>query len=94
MDHSLFDYELDPVTKEPDHSSHSPSLGPSHIMPPPPAARSSILRLMNASRHVACPCHTCSGSGNPAGMLHNFRKFATPVDLPTKEYAFEVGCTL
>ncbi|KIM25870.1 hypothetical protein M408DRAFT_330877 [Serendipita vermifera MAFF 305830] len=62
-------------------------------MPPSPATRSSIMRLMNASRHVACPCHTCSGgSGNAVGgLLHNFRKFATPVDIPSKEYAFEIA---
>ncbi|KAG8856630.1 hypothetical protein FRB91_000528 [Serendipita sp. 411] len=60
-------------------------------MSPVPASRNSIVRLLNASRHVACPCHSCSGSRNPVGALNTFRKFATPVDLPTKEYAFEVA---
>ncbi|KAG8906487.1 hypothetical protein FRB99_006802 [Tulasnella sp. 403] len=58
------------------------------------ATRNSILRLMNLSRHVACPCHAC----NPSGALrsaafpaanHVVRSLAQTV--PEKEYAFEVA---
>lgn len=75
------------------HQTHTFDLDHEIIlqMAPAPASRSAILRLMNASRHVACPCHSCSGSRNAVGgVMNTFRKFATPIDLPTKEYAFEV----
>lgn len=58
----------------------------------PPASRSAILRLLNASRHTACPCHGCSTARTAAGSLQavmNLRKYATPVEA-SKEYAFEV----
>ncbi|KAG9016146.1 hypothetical protein FRB93_011620 [Tulasnella sp. JGI-2019a] len=55
------------------------------------ASRSSILRLMNLSRHVACPCHACgSGSSTLLPMAAQAaRKYAQAV--PDKEYAFEVA---
>ena len=62
---------------------------------PPPASRSAILRLLNASRHTACPCHGCSTARTATGSLQavmNLRKYATPVEA-SKEYAFEV-CSL
>ncbi|TFK55701.1 Dehydroquinate synthase-like protein [Heliocybe sulcata] len=60
---------------------------------PPPAARSTILRLMNASQHSACPCHGCtsSGHGHAHHAINQMRKFATPT--PEKEYAFEVAAS-
>ena len=60
---------------------------------PPPASRSAILRLLNASRHTACPCHGCSTTGAAMGPLQavmNLRKYAAPVEASNKEYAFEV----
>ncbi|KLO19947.1 iron-containing alcohol dehydrogenase 1 [Schizopora paradoxa] len=57
-----------------------------------PAARSSILRLINASQHTACPCHGCRSAAHGAGgLVHQLRKFATPVETVQKEYAFEVA---
>ncbi|EJD48416.1 iron-containing alcohol dehydrogenase 1, partial [Auricularia subglabra TFB-10046 SS5] len=62
-------------------------------MPPRLPTRNAIFRLMNATQHGACPCHGCrtgaAGAHAVQGLLH--RKFATPVDLPQKEYAFEVA---
>ncbi|KDQ64499.1 hypothetical protein JAAARDRAFT_28128 [Jaapia argillacea MUCL 33604] len=61
---------------------------------PPPAPRNAILRLMNASRHTACPCHGCSsGLGHGLLALNQLRKFATPVQTVEKEYAFEVAAS-
>lgn len=64
-------------------------------MMPPPASRTSIIRLINASQHGLCPCHGGGASHNhhhnPVSALNQLRKFATPVQLPSdKEYAFEV----
>ena len=60
----------------------------------PPASRNAVLRLLNASRHTACPCHGCSSTaGGAAGSLQaimNLRKYAAPVKASKKEYAFEV----
>lgn len=58
----------------------------------PPASRSSILRLINASQHGLCPCHGAGVPYNhPTSALNQLRKFATPVQHPgNKEYAFEV----
>lgn len=55
------------------------------------ASRSSILRLMNASRHVACPCHACSSGASTflPVATQMARKYAQAV--PEKEYAFEVA---
>jgi hypothetical protein len=58
----------------------------------PPASRSAILRLLNASRHTTCPCHGCSTPRPATGSLQavmNLRKYAAPVEA-SKEYAFEV----
>ncbi len=55
-----------------------------------PAARSTILRLINASQHTACPCHGCRSAAHAGGLVHQLRKFATPVESVQKEYAFEV----
>ncbi|KAI0322445.1 iron-containing alcohol dehydrogenase 1 [Amylostereum chailletii] len=49
---------------------------------PPPATRNSILRLMNAAQHTACPCHGCP---------HEKPRY--PVDPVPKEYAFEVAAS-
>jgi hypothetical protein len=60
---------------------------------PPPASRNAILRLLNASRHTACPCHGCSTARAATGSLQavmNVRKYAAPVEASNKEYAFEV----
>ena len=56
------------------------------------AKRSTILRLINASQHSACPCHGCRSVGvhGSKAIAHQLRKFATPVDVVQKEYAFEV----
>ncbi|KAF8592140.1 iron-containing alcohol dehydrogenase 1 [Ramaria rubella] len=58
----------------------------------PPANRAAIFRLMNAAQHGACPCH-----GHRSGHHHNpmdqLRRLATPVDIPQKEYAFEVAAS-
>ncbi|PPR06973.1 hypothetical protein CVT26_004293 [Gymnopilus dilepis] len=46
------------------------------------ASRNSILRLINASQHSACPCHGCRPQGHPASQLQSInqlRSFATPV---------------
>jgi hydroxyacid-oxoacid transhydrogenase len=61
----------------------------------PAATRSTIVRLINASQHSACPCHGCrSATHNHAHhgalALNQLRKFATPVQTVEKEYAFEV----
>ena len=55
-------------------------------MAPAQASRAAIFRLMNATQHGACPCHGHRGV-HPS---HQFRSLATPVELPQKEYAFEV----
>jgi len=50
---------------------------------------------MNASRHTSCPCHGYTG-GHGHGHAHamnQLRKFATPVDIVQKEYAFEVAAS-
>src|SRR5258706_4524768 len=59
----------------------------------PPVSRSAVLRLLNASRHTACPCHGCSTAHAATGSLHavmNLRKYAAPVEASKKETAFEV----
>lgn len=64
-------------------------------MPPLPS-RNAIARLMNITKHTACPCHACrSGTASPAHKaINQFRKFATPVELaPEREYAFEVAAS-
>ncbi len=57
------------------------------------ASRNSILRLINASQHSACPCHGCSSAGHHGShhAVNQLRKLATPVNRVEKEYAFEVG---
>ncbi|KAG6817404.1 hypothetical protein H0H87_009048 [Tephrocybe sp. NHM501043] len=57
------------------------------------ASRSSILRLINASQHTSCPCHSNSHAHSHLGQLNalsQLRGFATPVNKVEKEYAFEV----
>ncbi|KAF8204972.1 alcohol dehydrogenase [Pholiota molesta] len=49
------------------------------------ASRNSILRLINASQHSACPCHGCP--------INQMRNFATPITSVEKEYAFEVAAS-
>lgn len=56
----------------------------------PAASRNTILRLINAAQHSACPCHSCS---SPSTALPQIRKFATPVNSVPKEYAFEVAAS-
>lgn len=56
-------------------------------------SRASILRLINASQHTACPCHGARPHLHPHGQLaavNQLRNFAFPVDHVQKEYAFEV----
>ncbi|KZV97241.1 iron-containing alcohol dehydrogenase 1 [Exidia glandulosa HHB12029] len=53
--------------------------------------RNAIFRLMNATQHGACPCHGCRAGGAAHSVAQGFRRFATPVDLPQKEYAFEIA---
>lgn len=54
--------------------------------------RNTILRLIRASQHTACPCHGCrtTGAHGHGGLVHQLRRMATPVDVVQKEYAFEV----
>ncbi|KIJ20018.1 alcohol dehydrogenase [Paxillus involutus ATCC 200175] len=65
----------------------------------PTATRSSILRLINASQHSACPCHGCRSTTHAQAHAHGsmalnqLRKFATPVTTVEKEYAFEVAAS-
>lgn len=63
-------------------------------MPPAPS-RSAIARLLNASKHTACPCHGCrTGTGPTKHHVNQFRKFATPVEMrPERDYAFEVAAS-
>ncbi|KAJ3563849.1 hypothetical protein NP233_g8669 [Leucocoprinus birnbaumii] len=59
-------------------------------------SRSTILRLINASQHSACPCHGGPTHVHPHTQiqaLNQFRNFATPVDMVEKEYAFEVAAS-
>ena len=56
------------------------------------ASRNSILRLINASQHSVCPCHSCRPSVHANGQLqaiNHLRNFATPITTVEKEYAFE-----
>ncbi|KAF8916208.1 alcohol dehydrogenase [Mucidula mucida] len=59
------------------------------------ASRNSILRLINASQHSACPCHGCSSAGHHGShhAVNQLRKLATPVNRVEKEYAFEVAAS-
>ncbi|KAG6814177.1 hypothetical protein H0H92_000853 [Tricholoma furcatifolium] len=60
------------------------------------ASRNSILRLINASQHTSCPCHSSSHSHSHTGQLNaltQLRSFATPVNTVEKEYAFEVAAS-
>ncbi|KAF5388190.1 hypothetical protein D9615_000409 [Tricholomella constricta] len=60
------------------------------------ASRSSIFRLINASQHTACPCHSPSHTHSHSGQLNalsQLRTFATPVNAVEKEYAFEVAAS-
>ncbi|KAG6821280.1 hypothetical protein H0H93_002390 [Arthromyces matolae] len=55
-----------------------------------------ILRLINASQHTACPCHSPTHSHSHAGQrnaITQLRNFATPVNKVEKEYAFEVAAS-
>ncbi|KAF8897530.1 alcohol dehydrogenase [Infundibulicybe gibba] len=59
------------------------------------ASRNTILRLINAAQHSACPCHSCSPA-HPHSQIHalnQLRNFATPVNAVEKEYAFEVAAS-
>ncbi|KAG7443539.1 Dehydroquinate synthase-like protein [Guyanagaster necrorhizus] len=60
-------------------------------------SRNAILRLINASQHSACPCHTCSAATRAHGHAHGLnqlRRFASPGVQPVeKEYAFEVAAS-
>ncbi|EKM80287.1 hypothetical protein AGABI1DRAFT_113486 [Agaricus bisporus var. burnettii JB137-S8] len=59
-------------------------------------SRASILRLINASQHTACPCHGARPHLHPHGQLaavNQLRNFAFPVDHVQKEYAFEVAAS-
>lgn len=65
---------------------------------PPAASRNTILRLINAAQHSACPCHSCSSAAASHGHGHiqalsQMRKYATPVNSVPKEYAFEVAAS-
>ncbi|KAK0467168.1 iron-containing alcohol dehydrogenase-domain containing protein [Desarmillaria tabescens] len=61
------------------------------------ASRNTILRLINASQHSACPCHTCNTTSRTHGHAHGLnqlRRFASPGVQPIeKEYAFEVAAS-
>ncbi|KAJ8509331.1 hypothetical protein ONZ45_g8505 [Pleurotus djamor] len=60
------------------------------------ASRNSILRLINASQHTACPCHGGHAPHSHAQHAHalgRLRQFATPVNTVEKEYAFEVAAS-
>ncbi|KAF5363695.1 hypothetical protein D9756_000628 [Leucocoprinus leucothites] len=60
------------------------------------APRNTILRLINASQHSACPCHGGRSHVHPhsqAQAVNQLRNFATPVDKVEKEYAFEVAAS-
>lgn len=63
-------------------------------MPPLPS-RTSIARLINASKHTACPCHSCRTSSPATSAVNQFRKFAQgAVELnPKTDYAFEVAAS-
>jgi len=57
------------------------------------ASRNTILRLISASQHSACPCHGGRLHVLPHGQaqaLSQLRSFASPVEKIEKEYAFEV----
>jgi len=57
------------------------------------ASRNTILRLISASQHSACPCHGGRLHVPPHGQaqaLTQLRSFASPVEKIEKEYAFEV----
>jgi hydroxyacid-oxoacid transhydrogenase len=60
------------------------------------ASRNTILRLINAAQHSACPCHTCTTASHGHGHIHALSqmrnlKYATLVDTAQKEYAFEAS---
>ncbi|KAF8639910.1 hypothetical protein AX17_001161 [Amanita inopinata Kibby_2008] len=60
------------------------------------ASRNTILRLINASQHSACPCHGCHSPTHAHGQIHainQLRNLATPVHTVQKEYAFEVAAS-
>lgn len=47
---------------------------------------------MNASRHVACPCHACNPTGPVSALAQGARHIAKTVQQPKdKEYAFEIA---
>ncbi|KAL5527759.1 hypothetical protein ACEPAG_6560 [Sanghuangporus baumii] len=57
--------------------------------------RNLIHRLINAAQHTACPCHGCRSmvAGGHGAVMNQLRKFATPVDVVQKEYAFEIAAS-
>ncbi|KAF8655289.1 hypothetical protein AX16_003188 [Volvariella volvacea WC 439] len=60
------------------------------------ASRNTILRLINASQHTACPCHGCRTATHALAQMQSInqlRNFATPVNTVQKEYAFEVAAS-
>jgi hypothetical protein len=61
------------------------------------ASRNSILRLINASQHSACPCHGCRPAVSAQGQLQSInqlRNYASPINAVEKEYAFEARILL
>lgn len=56
-------------------------------------SRNAILRLINASQHSACPCHTCNSAAHHGShhAVNQLRRLATPVNHVEKEYAFEAS---
>lgn len=59
-------------------------------MAPTQAGRAAIFRLMNATQHGACPCHGHRSTHAGSSPLNQLRNLATPIEVPQKEYAFEV----
>lgn len=65
-----------------DHTLREPTMA---------ASRNTILRLINAAQHSACPCHS-TASAHAHGQiqaLSQMHRYAAPVNAVQKEYAFE-----
>lgn len=94
-----------PLPSSSSHSKPHHSPPPPITMPPAPASRASIVRLMNATASMGCrgcgrthsSAHSCASGTHSHGHTHGARGMATPVDLPGPDqsegdYAFEVSC--
>ncbi|KAJ7638810.1 iron-containing alcohol dehydrogenase-domain containing protein [Roridomyces roridus] len=57
------------------------------------ASRGTISRLINASQHSCCPCHGAHHAAAHPAVPSLLRRFASPVNLSQKEYAFEVAAS-